>query len=46
MFHYGYSGVLCGRRPVSCAVQLVHAVRAAYEAEQKAAADFAKGIIS
>lgn len=30
------SGVLCGRRPTSCADQLAHAVRAAYEAEQQA----------
>ncbi len=29
------SGVLCGRRPTSCADQLAHAVRAAYEAEQQ-----------
>ena len=30
------SGVLCGRRPTSCADQLAKAVREAYEAEQKA----------
>ena len=30
------SGVLCGRRPTSCADQLARAVRAAYEAEQQA----------
>lgn len=29
------SGVLCGRRPTSCADQLARAVKAAYEAEQK-----------
>ena len=29
------SGVLCGRRPTSCADQLTKAVRAAYEAAQK-----------
>lgn len=29
------SGVLCGRRPTSCADQLTKAVRAAYEAEHK-----------
>ena len=28
------SGILCGRRPTSCADQLARAVRAAYEAEQ------------
>lgn len=27
------SGVICGRRPTSCADQLARAVRAAYEAE-------------
>ena len=31
------SGVLCGRRPTSCADQLTKAVRAAYEAAQKQA---------
>ena len=31
------TGVLCGRRPTSCADQLAKAVRAAYEAEQKEA---------
>lgn len=30
------TGVLCGRRPTSCADQLAKAVRAAYEAEKKA----------
>ncbi len=30
------SGVICGRRPTSCADQLAKAVRAAYEAEQQA----------
>ena len=30
------SGVLCGRRPTSCADQLAKAVREAYEAEKKA----------
>ena len=30
------SGILCGRRPTSCADQLACAVRAAYEAEQQA----------
>ena len=30
------SGVLCGRRPTSCADQLARAVLAAYEAEQQA----------
>ena len=30
------TGVLCGRRPTSCADQLAKAVRAAYEAEQQA----------
>ena len=30
------SGVLCGRRPTSCADQLARAVRAAYEAERSA----------
>ena len=30
------SGILCGRRPTSCADQLAKAVRAAYEAEQQA----------
>ena len=29
------SGVLCGRRPTSCADQLTKAVRAAYEAAHK-----------
>ena len=29
------TGVLCGRRPTSCADQLARAVRAAYEAEQQ-----------
>ena len=29
------TGVLCGRRPTSCADQLAKAVRAAYEAEQQ-----------
>ncbi len=29
------SGVLCGRRPTSCADQLARAVRAAYKAEQQ-----------
>ena len=29
-------GVLCGRRPTSCADQLAKAVRAAYEASQNA----------
>ena len=28
------SGILCGRRPTSCADQLAKAVREAYEAEQ------------
>ena len=28
------SGILCGRRPTSCADQLARAVRAAYAAEQ------------
>lgn len=31
------SGVLCGRRPTSCADQLTKAVRAAYEAARKQA---------
>ena len=31
------AGVLCGRRPTSCADQLAKAVRAAYVAEQKGA---------
>ncbi|MDE7245567.1 MAG: TIGR03905 family TSCPD domain-containing protein [Oscillospiraceae bacterium] len=31
------AGVLCGRRPTSCADQLAKAVRAACEAEQKGA---------
>lgn len=30
------TGVLCGRRPTSCADQLAKAVRAAYEAEKLA----------
>ena len=30
------TGVLCGRRPTSCADQLAKAVRAAYEAEKSA----------
>ena len=30
------SGILCGRRPTSCADQLAKAVRAAYAAEQAA----------
>ena len=30
------SGILCGRRPTSCADQLAKAVREAYEAEQRA----------
>ena len=30
------TGVLCGRRPTSCADQLANAVRAAYEAEKQA----------
>ena len=30
------TGVLCGRRPTSCADQLAKAVRAAYEAERQA----------
>ena len=30
------TGVLCGRRPTSCADQLAKAVRAAYEAEKQA----------
>ena len=30
------TGVLCGRRPTSCADQLAKAVRAAYEAERRA----------
>ena len=30
------TGVLCGRRPTSCADQLAKAVREAYEAEQQA----------
>lgn len=30
------SGILCGRRPTSCADQLAKAVRAAYEAAQTA----------
>ena len=30
------SGILCGRRPTSCADQLAKAVRAAYRAEQAA----------
>ena len=30
------TGVLCGRRPTSCADQLAKAVRAAYVAEQQA----------
>ncbi len=30
------SGVLCGRRPTSCADQLAKAVREAYNAEQQA----------
>ena len=29
------TGVLCGRRPTSCADQLAKAVRAAYEAEKQ-----------
>lgn len=29
------SGILCGRRPTSCADQLAKAVRAAYDAAQK-----------
>lgn len=29
------SGILCGRRPTSCADQLARAVRAAYEAQPK-----------
>ena len=29
------TGILCGRRPTSCADQLAKAVRAAYEAGQK-----------
>ena len=29
------TGVLCGRRPTSCADQLAKAVRAAYEAENR-----------
>lgn len=29
------SGVLCGRRPTSCADQLAHAVMAAYKAEKE-----------
>ena len=29
------AGVLCGRRPTSCADQLAKAVRAAYEAEKQ-----------
>lgn len=29
------SGILCGRRPTSCADQLAKAVREAYEAEQQ-----------
>ena len=45
MFHYDYktentseklSGVLCGRRPTSCADQLAKAVCAAYKEEQTA----------
>ena len=30
------TGVLCGRRPTSCADQLAKAVRAAYEAQRRA----------
>ena len=30
------AGVLCGRRPTSCADQLAKAVRAAYDAEKRA----------
>lgn len=30
------SGILCGRRPTSCADQLAKAVRAAYDAERSA----------
>lgn len=33
------SGVICGRRPTSCADQLSRAVREAYEAEQKTEAE-------
>lgn len=29
------SGIICGRRPTSCADQLAKAVRKAYEAEQR-----------